>query len=375
MFKRMIIMLTLVGLVLGGVYSFKSFQGLMIKKYMSSMGKQPQTVSTEDAKKQEWKNKIEAVGTLRAVRGVDISSEVAGIIEELRFESGDKVDAGSLLVKLRVNDDLAALASLQADAELADLTYNRDLRQLKEHSVPQATVDMDMANLQKAKALVAQQQAVIEKKYIRAPFAGNLGLRAIDLGQYLSPGAVIVTLQSLDPIFFDFYLPQQELSNIKIDQEVKVKNDLYPDKIFTGKIWAINSKVDSVTRNVQVRASLDNPDDILLPGMYASVEIDLGVAQDYITLPQTAIIYNPYGNTVYIVKKDKNENGKPILTAQQKFVTLGPTRGDQVAVLSGIEEGDTVVTTGQIKLQNGSELIVNNTVLPTNDIDPKPSEA
>ena len=374
MFKRMFVMLLLVGMVLGGVYAFKSFQGAMIKKYMGAMGKQAQTVSTEEARVQEWKSRLEAVGTLRAVRGVDISSEVSGLVEELHFESGDQVEAGTLLVTLRASDDIAALASLQADQDLADLTYNRDLRQLKEHSVPQATVDIDMANLEKAKALVSEQKAKIDKKFIRAPFAGNLGIRQIDLGQYLSPGTNIVTLQELDPIFFDFYLPQQELANIKLGQEVHVKNDLYPDKIFSGKVWAINSKVDPSTRNVLIRASLDNPDNILLPGMYAVIDIDLGAAHKYITLPQTAITYNPFGDTVFVVKKDKSKDGKPLLTAQQKFVTLGPTRGDQVAIISGIEEGDTVVTTGQIKLQNGSELVVNNAVLPVNDINPKPYE-
>jgi membrane fusion protein (multidrug efflux system) len=375
MFKRMIVMLIIVGLVLGGIFAFKAFQGVMMKKYMGAMGKQPQTVSTEVAAMQAWNSKIEAVGTLRAVQGVDISNEVAGLVEELHFESGDEVEAGTLLVKLRVDDDVAALASLQADANLAALTYDRDLRQLKEKSVAQATVDIDAANLEKAKALVAQQKAKIEKKFIRAPFAGNLGIREVDLGQYLSPGTVIVTLQALNPIYFDFYLPQQELSNIKLGQAVNVRNDLFPDKVFPGEIWAINSKVDSSTRNVQVRASLENKDGVLLPGMYAVIDIDLGVSQQYITLPQTAITYNPYGNTVFIVKsKAKDKLGKAELTVEQKFVTLGPTRGDQVAVLSGIEAGDTIVTSGQIKLQNGTPIIVNNKVLPSNDINPQPYE-
>lgn len=371
----MFVMLLLVALVLGAVFGFKAFQGKMIAKYMGSMGKQAQTVSTTVATNQEWHTKIEAVGTLRAVRGVDISSEVSGLVEKIYFESGDKVEAGTLLVKLRSDDEVAALASLQADADLGELTYQRDLRQLKEKSVPQATVDIDWANLEKAKALVDQQKAKIEKKFIRAPFSGHLGLVEIDLGQYLSPGTVMVTLQSLDPIYFDFYLPQQQLATIKLGQEVVVTNDLYPDKTFPGKIWAINSKVDSATRNVQLRAILDNPDNILLPGMYAIIDIDLGVAQHYITLPQTAITYNPYGNTVFTVKTEgKDEQGKPQMVAKQKFVTLGPTRGDQVAILSGVEDGEIVVTSGQIKLQNGSLITINNTVVPSDDPNPKPYE-
>lgn len=375
MFRRMFIMLLLVGLVLGGVFAFKAFQNKMIKQYMGAMGKAPQTVSSTIATMQKWNSKIEAVGTLRAVRGVDISTEVAGVVEAIYFNSGDEVQAGALLVKLRADDDVAALGSLQADADIAEITYQRDLRQLREKAVSQATVDADAATLEKAKALVAEQKAKIEKKYIRAPFAGRLGLSLIDLGQYVSPGTVMVTLQALDPIYFDFFLPQQELANIKIGQTVKVTNDLYPDKIFVGKIWAINSKVDSSTRNIQVRSALDNPDNILLPGMYGVISIDLGVVNKYITVPQTAITYNPYGNTVFVVKNNgKDKDGKVQLSAEQKFVTLGPTRGDQVAILSGIEVGDKIVTSGQIKLQNGTAILINNTVLPANDSNPKPSE-
>lgn len=375
MIKRMLVMLLLVGLVLGMVFGFKAFQGKMIKQYMSSMGKMPQTVSSTVANLQRWDSKIDAVGTMRAVRGVDLSSEVAGLIEAIYFDSGDEVQAGTLLVMLRADDEVAALTSLQADADLAALTYERDLRQLKEKSVPQATVDIDAANLEKSRAFVAEQKAKIEKKYIRAPFAGRLGINMIDLGQYISPGTVIVTLQALDPIYFDFYLPQQELALIKLGQTVKVTNDLYPDKIFIGKIWAINSKVDPSTRNVQVRAALDNPNDILLPGMYGVITIDLGIKQQYLTLPQTAITYNPYGNTVFVVKSaGKDKDGKPILKAEQKFVTLGPTRGDQVSILTGIEAGDLVVSSGQLKLQNGSLIIINNSVEPSNDSDPKPSD-
>jgi len=365
MFKRLIIMLLIVGLVLGGVFGFKSFQGAMIKKYMSSMGNQAQTVSTTKASLQDWKSQIDAVGTLRAVRGVDISSEVAGIVEGIYFESGDEVAAGVLLVKLRSDDDIAALASLKADAHLAEITYQRDYRQLQEKTIAQATADISLANLEKARSAVEEQEAKIAKKFIRAPFAGRLGISGVDLGQYLSPGTMIVTLQALDPIYFDFYLPQHELSNIKLDQEVAVKSDLHPDKLFTGKIWAIDSKVDPSTRNVQIRATLDNKDKELLPGMYAVITIDLGMTEQHITLPQTVITYNAYGDTVFVVKDG---------IAEQRFVTVGPTRGDQVAILKGLEEGETVVSAGQLKLQNGSAVKINNAFMPSNDSNPITSE-
>lgn len=339
------------------------------------MGNLPQTVSTTTAQYQIWKDKVEAVGSLRAVRGVDISTEVAGVVTGVYFDSGDQVVEGTLLVKLRADDEIAALASLKADADLAALTYNRDLSQLQQRAIAQSVVDVDKANLEKAQATIAQQEAIIAKKFIRAPFTGRLGLRAIDLGEYISPGALIVTLQALDPIYFDFYLPQESLVKIKLGQRVSVTTDLYPDETFVGKIWAINSKVDTASRNVQVRAVLDNNEQELLPGMYGNISIDIGTDQKFITLPQTAITYNPYGNIVYIAKPtEPDAQGNMQYIAEQKFVTLGPTRGDQVAVYTGLQSGDIVVTAGQLKLQNGVSLIINNSVLPSNDSNPKPSE-
>ncbi len=375
MIKRLIIMLILVGIVLGAIFGFKAFQSAMIKKYMGAMSHQPQTVSSTTAVKQEWNDKVTAVGSLRAVMGVDISSEVAGSIEGLYFDSGQQVDAGTLLVKLRAEDEIAALASLKADAHLASLTYARDLKQLQERSVAQATVDADAANLEKTRASVEQQEAIIAKKFIRAPFTGRLGLREVDLGQYISPGTVIATLQALDPIYFDFYLPQGDLAKVDLGQRVKVKTDLFPDKYFVGKIWAINSKVDTSTRNVLIRAVLDNHEQELLPGMYGVVEIDLGSKENYITLPQTAITYNPYGNTVFLIKdKGPDPEGNQQLVAEQRFVTVGQTRGDQVAIISGIEEGELVVTSGQMKLQNDTPVVINNTVIPSNDTNPTPED-
>lgn len=371
----MIIMLLVVGLVIGSIYGFKSFQNSMIKKYMSTISHQPQTVSTMVAEYQIWNNMLEAVGTMRAVRGVDISSEVSGIVENIYFESGDHVTSGTLLLKLRSNDELALLASLKADAHLANLTYQRDLQQLKQKAIAQSVVDLDAATLEKSLALIQQQEAIIAKKYIRAPFAGSLGLRLVDLGEYLSPGTFIVTLQELDPIYFDFYLPQQELANIKLQQPVSVNTDLYPDKVFVGKIWAINSKVDQSSRNIQIRAILENKKGELLPGMYGVITIDTGVAHKFITLPQTAITYNPYGNTIFLAKPaSTDKNGKTQYVAEQRFITVGAMRGDQVAILTGIEAGEIAVVAGQIKLQNGTPLNINNTVLPSNDIAPKPIE-
>lgn len=374
MIKRMLLMIMVVGLIAGGIVTFKNFQSTMIAKYMSQMSSQPQTVAAVTAEYSIWSSKIEAVGTLRAVSGVDISTEVAGIVERLNFESGDHVTAGTLLLNLRAEDEIALLASLKADAHLNNLTYERDLQQLKQHAIAQSVVDLDFATLEKSLALIRQQEARIQKHYIRAPFTGRLGIREVDLGEYLSPGAVIVTLQELDPIYFDFYLPQQQLANVNIGDQVIVKTNLYPDKGFPGKIWAINSKVDQATRNILVRAILENKERALLPGMYAVISVDVGKSNKYITLPQTAITYNPYGNTVFVAKLNgRDKGGEPQYTADQKFVTVGPTRGDQIAIVSGIEAGELVVVAGQIKLQKGTPIIMNNSVLPTNDPNPNPT--
>jgi membrane fusion protein (multidrug efflux system) len=373
MIKRMLFMLVLVGVVLGGLFGFKAFVGGKIKEAMASMADLPQTVSAAKAASSDWQPRIDAVGSLRAVRGADLSLEVAGVVEEITFQSGDEVQAGQVLLRLRNDDDVAKLQSLEATAQLAQITYDRDVKQLKAQAISQAIVDNDEANLRNAKAQVAQQKAIVDKKTLRAPFAGRLGLRQVDLGQFLSAGTVIATLQSLDPIFVDFLLPQQSVAQLSVGQTVRVKVDAFLGREFAGKITAINPKVETASRNIQVRATLPNRDQKLLPGMFATVELETGAPQRLVTLPQTAVSYNPYGSLVYIVDdKAKGAGGKPQLVARQVFVTTGATRGDQVAILKGVSEGDTVVTSGQVKLRNGVPLAIDNRIVPTNDAAPKP---
>ena len=373
MTKRMTIMLIAVAVVFGGIFGFQAFKAAMIKKFIGAMGSPPQTVSAAKAGYSEWQPKIEAIGSLRAVLGADLSLEVAGVVDTITFNSDDDVEQGKLLMKLRAGDDVARLESLQAMAELSDITYERDQKQFKMQAVSQATLDTDAANLKNAKAQVAQQQAILDKKILRAPFDGQLGIRAVDLGQYLSAGSVIVTLQALDPIFVDFFVPQQSVERVRLGQTVTVKVDGYKDQTFTGEISALNPKVDTGNRNVQIRATLQNAEHKLLPGMYATVDIAAGAPQNYITLPQTAISYNPYGDTVYVVdNKGSDADGKPHLIARQTFVTTGVTRGDQVAVLKGVNEGDMIVTAGQIKLHNGSTILIDNSITPTADAAPVP---
>jgi membrane fusion protein, multidrug efflux system len=369
--KRMVIMLAAAAIVFGGIFGFQAFQAAMIKKFMTSMAQPPQTVTASKADVSEWQPKITAVGSLRAVKGADLSLEVSGVVDTISFNSGDDVARGTPLLKLRADDDIAKLESLQATAELNEITYDRDQKQFKLQAVSQATLDTDAANLKNAKAQVAQQQAILDKKFLRAPFAGHLGLRQVDLGQYLGAGTVIVTLQALDPIFLDFFVPQQVVDQVRLGQSIAVSVDAFKDQTFSGEISAINPKVDANSRNVQVRATLKNADHRLIPGMYATVEIPTGAPQNLITLPQTAITFSPYGDTVYIVEsKGAGTNGQPQLIARQSFVTTGATRGDQVAVLKGVNEGDLIVTSGQLKLHNGSTVLIDNAVTPTADAAP-----
>lgn len=366
---RMILMLAIVGAVLGGFVWFQQFKAKMIHQALASMSNPPQAVSTTVATQQEWQPELQAVGSLRAVNGATLSLEVGGVVDRIDFESGQDVQAGQVLLRLRSDDDVAKLAALQASAALAQVNYDRDLKQFRSQAVSQAVIDSDNFNLRNAKAQVAEQQAIVDKKILRAPFAGHLGIRQVDLGQYLTPGTAVVTLQSLDPLFVDFTLPQQALRELAVGQTVAATVDAFPGQIFPGKITAINPQVDTDSRNLQVRASLGNPDRKLLPGMFATIAIDAGPKQLQVTLPQTAISYNSYGSTVYLVEKDGAG-----LIAKQSFVTTGATRGDQVAVLTGVKPGETVVTAGQIKLHNGAPVVVNNKVQPTDAANPTPAD-
>ena len=371
--RRMIIMLVAVALVFGGIFGFIAFGHYMRDKFMHSMGQPPQSVATMVAGSQDWQPRLSGVGSLRAVNGADLSSQVAGTVSAIHFESGAEVKAGTLLIELSSADDVAKLQSFKAAAALAQITLDRDQRQLKAQGVAQQTVDTDQQNLKSAEAQVAQQQAIVDYKNIKAPFDGRLGIRLVDIGQYVGAGVPLVTLQALDPIFVDFYLPQQALAQLKIGQKVTADIDTYPGRPFAGEISAINPKVDSATRNVQIRATLKNADHALLPGMYAAVDIDVGAPEHHVTLPQTAITYNSYGSTVFLIDdQGKDEKGQPKLVARQVFVTAGATRGDQVSILKGVKDGDTVVVAGGLKLRTGTVVVVDNKAMPKNDPAPVP---
>lgn len=379
-YRRMAIMLTVVIGFFTSLFGYVWWRSSSIQAMRLAVANPPQIVATATAITSEWRPHIRAIGTLRAIKGADLALEQPGVVEKLHFSSGEDVTQGQMLLDLRKEPDLARLEALKAAAELAAQNYRRDTAQLKLRAISQSSLDADLSNLKSAQAQVAQQEALIAQKTLRAPFGGRLGIRLVDVGQYLPAGTPIVTLQDLDPIFVDFMVPQQALSLLGVGQEVTMKVDAYPDETFSGLIAMISPKVDPHSRNVEVRASLKNSQRKLLPGMFARIEINAGKSERLVTLPQTAIVYGPYGNSVFLVMKDSDvERGKQPpspsgLFARQAFVQIGQTRGDQISLLKGVPPGAEVVTAGQIKLRNGTPVTVDNRVSPTNDRDPKPQD-
>jgi membrane fusion protein (multidrug efflux system) len=331
------------------------------------------SVSTISLQASDWQPEFKAVGSLRAVRGVDLAIEAAGLVQKVGFNSGQEVLQNRLLLELDSSVERARLESLNATLQLAEVNFQRSKSQAKVKNVSQSQLDADAAALRSARAQVEEQQALLARKVVRAPFAGKLGISNISTGQYLKAGDPVVTLQQLDPIYVDFYLPQQSLAQLALQQDVTIRADSVPDKIFAGKLTAIDALVETETRNVRIQATVANPEHRLLPGMFVDAAIAAGSMQKYLTVPQTAVVYNSFGDIVYIVEKVAAKDGEPAKqVARQVFVTLGPARGDQVAILKGLKEGAEVITSGQLKLKNGADVTINNSVQPSNNPQPEP---
>src|SRR5712671_362569 len=405
--KRMIIMIVAVLVLIAVIAGIKVMS--IMKMIAAGKPPPPAVVSTAKAAYQEWQPELRAVGTLRAVRGADLALDVAGLVTRVNVRSGEEVKQGQVLLQLRDGEDVALLHQLEAAAALAELTFARAKEQLAVQVISKADYDQAAADLQAKQAAVAQQRVNVAKKQLRAPFAGRAGIITINPGAYLSSGTTIVTLQQLDPIYADFHLPQKTLAELRTGEKVSLTLDAFAGKAFEGTLSAISPKVDSDTRNVQLEARVPNPGRVLTPGMFANVSIDVGSKQRHLTLPQTAIVYNPYGETVFVVKTkaeadrqqaaEAAQNAEPIEqqpavkdagkkakanqgpqlppdapVVRQAFVTTGPTRGDQVAILKGLDEGAEVVTSGQIKLKSGSPIRIDNSVQPANSPNPTPQE-
>jgi membrane fusion protein (multidrug efflux system) len=396
--KKMVVMILSVLLLIAVIAGIKV---MMVMKMIAGMKPPPPAVvSTAKATFQEWQPQLRAVGSVRAARGADLALDLSGLVTKVNLQSGDEVKEGQVLLQLRDSEDVAQLRQLEAVAALAEVTFGRAKQQLAVQAISKADYDQAAADLKAKQAAVAQQQVNVQRKQLRAPFAGRAGIVTITPGTYLNSGTTIVTVQQIDPVFVDFHLPQKNLADVKVGQKVTLKLDAFADRTFEGELSAINPKVDNDTRNVMIEAKVANPDKLLTPGMFAEVSVEVGTKARYLTLPQTAVVYNPYGETVYVVKKKaevdkaqaeeakKNgskapapaaaQAGPPIppdaLVVTQAFVTTDGTRGDQISITKGLEEGVEVVTSGQIKLKNGAPVTIDNNVQPADSPNPKPQE-
>lgn len=374
MARRMIVMLTVTALLLTGLGLVKFQQIQTAIAQGAAFQPPPEAVTTIVAQPEEWPATLRAIGTMAAVQGVTVSADLPGTVDRILFDSGQAVTAGQVLAVLDTRQEQAQLAAIEAQRELARLTFDRMQGLLTERVISRAEFDRATAEYRQTDAQVAEIRAVIERKTIRAPFAGLLGIRQVNLGQYLAGGDALVTLQSVNPIYVNFGVPQQAAAQIVAGRTVRVTTDDVASEEWTGRITAVDSMVDEATRNIQVQATLPNPGGRLRPGMFVQAEIALGPSQRVIALPASAISYAPYGDSVFVVAELEGDEGKSYRGVRQQFVKPGAGRGDQVAVLSGINPGEEVVTSGVFKLRNGAAVVVNNTVQPGNDPAPKPED-
>jgi membrane fusion protein (multidrug efflux system) len=371
----MILMLTLMGVFLAvlGFVKVRQFQAMA--EQFAAMQPPPEAVTTIFAQREEWPVALSAIGTVAAVQGVTVSADLPGIVERITFESGTAVSQGEVLVQLDTKQEHAQLAAADAQLELARLNFERMQGLITDDAVSRAEYDNAAAGHKQAEARVREIRAAIERKTIRAPFSGMLGIRQVNLGQYLSGGDPVVPLQSLNPIHVNFGLPQQDVGRIGIGRTVRiVANDL-GGLAFTGRVTAIDSVADVTTRNVQVQATLANGGGRLRPGMFVQAEVVVGANRSVVALPASAINYAPYGDSVFVVTKLETENGQSYRGVRQQVVKLAGTRGDRVAVLSGVNPGDEIVTSGVFKLRNGAPIQINNSVQPGNSRAPRPEDS
>jgi len=374
MAKRMLLMLTGSALFLGVVGTVKFRQIVAAQAQAASFQPPPETVTTVVARRDEWPATLGAIGTVTAVHGVTVSADLPGMVDRIAFESGRTVEAGEVLVELDTRQEQAQLAAAEAQRELARLDLERMRGLRAEGIVSQADFDRADAEDKQADARVGEIRATIERKTIRAPFGGILGIRQVNLGQYLTGGDPVVPLQSLHPIYVDFSVPQQEVGGLRVGAEVHVSSEGPSGVALTGRITAIDSVVDQATRNVQVQATLANPQGRLKPGMFVEARVVTGESRSVVALPASAVSYAPYGDSVFVVGDVAGPNGQTYRGVRQEFVKLGHARGDQVAVLSGVEAGEEVVTSGAFKLRNGAAVRVDNEVQPGNDPAPRPED-
>ena len=384
---RLIIVLVLCIIVFGGVFGMKYMGDKGMQAFFDNMPIPPATISTAVANEESWARVLEAVGTLTPVNGVEVTAESSGVVREIRFESGQQVEKGTVLVELDADTDRADLHTLETQAALAATDLKRLRKLIEQESISQSQFDQAESRYLEAQARVRAQRTRVNKKVIKAPFSGELGIRRINVGQYIEPGQPIVTLQALDPLYADFKLPEQQLGAVQPGSPVQVGVDLFPGEQFDGWVQAIEPLVDEQTRNFLVRAELPNPEHRLRPGVFARVDVVLDGDSKVLAVPRTAISYNPYGNSVFVIAEQESDPAAgqqgakgespagPKLVARQRFVQTGIARGDYVAITSGLEAGEQVATSGLLKLRNGQPVIINNELAPKVSETPTPTDS
>ena len=375
MFKRMILMLVAAALLLS-VLGFVKFRQIQAATQTQSMMQPPPTaVTTIVAQREMWPATLDVIGTMEAVQGVTVSADLPGSVARVNFDSGKQVHQGDVLVELDTRQERAQLADVEAQSDLARLNFDRMQQLVNAGVISRIDYDRATADQKQTAAKVNEIRATIQRKTIRAPFSGVLGIRKVNLGQYLSAGDPVVPLQALNPIYVNFGVPQQSASAVQAGRNLRITTDGLQGQEFSGRVTAVDSVVDPTTRNVQVQATLANPGGKLHPGMFVQVKVAVGQTRSVITLPISAVNYAPYGDSVYVVSDLKDPSGKPYRGVRQQFVKVEGSHGDQVAVISGVNPGDEVVSSGVFKLRNGAAVQINNKVQPGNNPAPKPEDS
>ena len=376
MAKRMVIMLLLMAALVGGL-GFLKYRQVEAGIAMGASFQMPATaVTTVIAKRDTWPSTLSVIGTVTAIEGVTVSADLPGTVDKIHFESGESVQEGDILVELDTRQEKAQLANIEAQRDLARIQYGRSEQLAQAGVISKSEYDNAAAQQKATEAQVNDVKAAIARKTIHAPFSGVLGIRQISLGQYLAAGQAIVSLQSVNPIYVNFGVPQQDTPKMKLGRGLHVTSTDLPGEAFGGKITALDSVINEQTRNIQIQATLQNQGGKLRPGMYVQVELPLGEARDVFPLPASAINYAPYGDSVYVVTDIKDEKtGKTYRGVRQQIVKIEGSRGDQVAVTSGVNPGDEVVSAGVFRLRNAAPVEINNTVKPSNSPKPNPEES
>jgi membrane fusion protein (multidrug efflux system) len=374
--KKIVIGIAIVLLVVAGLGGIKALQIKTLIASAKNFSQPPETVASAVVREEKWQGTLTAIGSVAAVQGVTVTPELAGTVREINFESGAVVAKGDLLVKLDTSSEEAQLRSLEAQVQWAKVSLDRQSSLRTNQLVSASDYDSAEAAWKQAVANADAVRAIIEKKTLRAPFAGQLGIRQVNLGQYLDAGKPIVSLQSLTPVYTDFSLPQQELGHLKPGMQVRVTTDTYPDRKFDGTLLALNPDLDSTTRSVALRATFDNPDQALRPGMFAKVEVLLPEEKNVLVIPATAVLSQPYGDSVYVIEPAPETIGKkPGLVVRQQIVRTGEARGDLITIKTGLKPGERVVSAGGLKLRNGMAVTENNDLVPKSEKSPHPPEA